>query len=182
MNTETKKNLKELADYIENDLEFEFSMNPAKEENECVESEYLFTRTDANPGEWHFDDDGELFLSADIVSPLGFLALAFPEKGKLFYDTAGEWLDEYGLRDSFEDYMSEEEVKWCFSWYWFNVDNSREGFVKRIYGLLEKGLPKNWRDQLFTNSDLYDEWLEDNDIDKVEDITEHEEYTELCYQ
>jgi hypothetical protein len=43
---------------------------------------------------------------------------------------------------------------WCFSGLWSEIDNTARGAGKRIQILLNKGLPKNWRDQMHGDIDL----------------------------
>ena len=46
------------------------------------------------------------------------------------------------------------EWDWCFSAYWSETDNTTEGAALRIEWVLEKGLPKDWYQQMFGESPL----------------------------
>ena len=41
------------------------------------------------------------------------------------------------------------EEEWCFSPWWRYVDNTPHGAAERINYLLNKGLPKDWKDQMY---------------------------------
>lgn len=51
------------------------------------------------------------------------------------------------------------EYSWCFKSGWSGVDNTVHGAAKRIFWLLEKGLPLDAEEQLYGYADLcYEGW------------------------
>lgn len=56
------------------------------------------------------------------------------------------FLPGYLTRPSID--MMQEVWAWLFSWSWANYDNTAKGAAKRIYTLLDKGLPDNAKEQM----------------------------------
>lgn len=46
------------------------------------------------------------------------------------------------------------EWDWCFSATWHRANNTPTGAAARIERLLTKGLPRNWREQMYGNAPL----------------------------
>ena len=47
-----------------------------------------------------------------------------------------------------------DEGLWCFSGEWDATDNTPQGAGKRIFWLLEHGVPEDWEEQIFGEADL----------------------------
>jgi hypothetical protein len=118
-----RENLKKLADYLlKGELKAEFGMR-------------RFT-----------DDDNDFNANCGTIGcAVGHGPYAGIEKHK------GETWPQYSHRCFIEfgkDPKRNIAWEWCFSGYWTDIDNSPQGAGKRILILLNKGLPKNWRDQI----------------------------------
>jgi hypothetical protein len=60
----------------------------------------------------------------------------------------GETWHRYAGRCFIDKSENHFEFAWCFSAFWSRTDNTPEGASKRITWLLEKGLPKDWEEQM----------------------------------
>ncbi len=65
----------------------------------------------------------------------------------------GEEWHGYSVRVSGLPYYS-DEWKWIFGSNWDRTDNTPEGAAARWYWLRDKGLPENWRKQMFGHAPL----------------------------
>lgn len=64
-----------------------------------------------------------------------------------------EFWHEYSER-KFGLPLESDEWDWCFSTEWHRTDNTPTGAAARIERLLTKGLPRNWREQMYGNAPL----------------------------
>jgi len=61
---------------------------------------------------------------------------------------------EYFCDEALDIPFYSDEGLWCFSGEWDATDNTPQGAGKRIFWLLEHGVPEDWEEQIFGEADL----------------------------